>query len=286
MPKTRRRTMIFRFLQRVAGVYAFAALSLSVYAVDGVTLIDQKVAMGGRVTAMDTPGFPVTISQPGSYRLSGNLVVPDAGTTAIEITADNVTLDLNGFSIIGPNVCTPNPTRCTFSGGGGIGVMSVGPVGVVSPANVRVMNGTVRGMGGHGIRMLGDGTVVERVNAVSNGGPGIVVGEGSVIDSVAKLNASGAAIVGLIVRGCISSNNIFGIFIRPGGVGMGNTASFNAAGGISVNNATATGNTAYSNGDYGIDGVCPGVITGNTANRNGTINIRTNGACTLADNAQ
>ncbi|MCC6367399.1 MAG: hypothetical protein IT165_28080 [Bryobacterales bacterium] len=278
--------MIFRFLQQVAGMCAFAALGVSLYAVDGVVLIDQKAAMGGKVTAMDTPGFPVTISQAGSYRLSGNLVVPDAATTAIQITADDVTLDLNGFSIIGPNVCTANPTRCTFSGGAGIGVMAVGPVGVVSPANVRVMNGTVRGMGGHGIRMMGDGTVVERVQSVSNGGPGIVVGEGIVIDSVAKLNASGAAIVGLIVRGNISSNNVFGIFVRPGGVAMGNTASFNGAGGISVNNATASGNTSYSNGDYGIDGVCPGVITGNTAFRNGTINIRTNGACTLADNAQ
>jgi hypothetical protein len=147
------------------------------------------------------------------------------------------------------------------------------------------MNGTVSGMGGHGIRMMGDGTVVERVNSVSNGGPGIVVGEGSVIDSVAKLNASGAAIVGLIIRGCVSANNIFGIFVRPGGVASGNVAINNGAGGISVNNASATGNTAYNNGDYGFDGVCPGTLIGNTANRNG-INIRTNGACTMADNAQ
>lgn len=260
-----------------------AALTQSMYAVDGITLIDQRNAMAGRVTAGDTAGFPVTISQPGSYRLSSNLIVPDAGTTAIQVTADDVTIDLNGFAIIGPNICTPNPTRCTFSGGG-IGIMAVHPT-AASPANVRVMNGTVRGMGGHGIRMMGDGTVVERVNSVSNGGPGIVVGEGTVIDSVAKLNGSGAAMVGLIVRNSVAANNIFGIFIRPGGVASGNSAVNNAVGGISVNNATATGNTAYNNGDYGFDGVCPGVLVGNTSNRNGT-NFRTNGACTMADNAQ
>src|SRR5690349_10599013 len=96
------------------------------------------------------------------------------------------------------------------------------------------MNGTVSGMGGHGIRMMGEGTVVERVNSVSNGGPGIVVGEGTVIDSVAKLNASGAAIVGLIVRGSVAANNVFGIFVRPGGVATGNVAINNAFGGISV----------------------------------------------------
>jgi hypothetical protein len=249
-----------------------------------VTLIDQRAALAGKVTVGDTPGFPVTISQPGSYKLSGNLVVSDAGTTAIDITADNVTLDLNGFAVMGPNVCLPNPTRCTVSGGAGIGIKAVNAT-TASPANVRVMNGTVSGMGGHGIRMMGDGTVVERVNSVSNGGPGIVVGEGTVIDSVAKLNASGAAIVGLIVRGSVAANNVFGIFIRPGGVATGNVAINNGAGGISVNNATALGNTAYHNGDYGFDGVCPGTLVGNTANQNG-VNFRTNGSCTMSDNAQ
>jgi hypothetical protein len=194
-----------------------------------------------------------------------------------------VTLDLNGFTISGPNTCTPNPIQCTF-GAGGIGVMAVAPTGVVSPANVRVMNGIVRGMGGHGIRLIGDSTLVQNVVAESNGGPGIVVGEGSVIDSVAKRNGSGAAIVGLIVRGCTASQNVFGIFVRPGGVGSGNVAVSNAATGISVNNATATGNTAFGNGSIGIDAVCPGVLTGNTAFNNAGGNIKTTGVCTLANN--
>jgi hypothetical protein len=260
-----------------------SALAHGLPAADGVTLIDQKTALSGKVTPLDAPGFPVTISQPGSYRLSGNLQLPDAATTGIEITADNVTLDLNGFTIAGPNVCTPNPTRCTFSGGG-IGVMAVGPPGVVSPENVRVMNGVVRGMGGHGIRMMGDGTLVQNVVSTNNGGPGIVVGEGSIIDSVAKLNQSGAAIVGLIVRGCTAANNVFGIFVRPGGIASGNVAISNAATGISLTNATATGNTANNNGSYGIDATCPGVLVNNTADGNAVGNIRTNGACSAANN--
>ncbi len=50
-----------------------------------------------------TGGFPYMITQPGSYQLSGNLVVP-AGVNAIGIAANNVTLDLNGFNItsLGP----------------------------------------------------------------------------------------------------------------------------------------------------------------------------------------
>src|ERR1700760_2943950 len=98
--------------RRTVQLCALAAISSSVYAVDGVVLIDQSHALAGNITPGDSPGFPVTISQPGSYRLTGNLTVPDANTTAIQITADGVTIDLNGFSIIGPVVCTSFPTTC------------------------------------------------------------------------------------------------------------------------------------------------------------------------------
>ena len=54
--------------------------------------------------------IPLTITQPGSYYLAENLDLtglPDpANTTAIEITVDNVTVDLNGFAITGPTVCS------------------------------------------------------------------------------------------------------------------------------------------------------------------------------------
>src|SRR5437867_140385 len=64
--------------------------------------------------------FPLTISEPGSYILVTNITVPDANTTAISITADNVTLDLGGFSIMGPTVCSGGPpvTSCAPSGTG------------------------------------------------------------------------------------------------------------------------------------------------------------------------
>ena len=228
-----------------------------------VVSIDQKHAQAGKVTAGDAPGFPVTISESGSYRLTSNLVVTEAGVTAIEITADDVTIDLAGFSIVGPNTCTGTPVVCTIQGGG-IGIKAVADEGL-SPENVRVMNGTVRGMGGHGIRLIGNGTVVERVQAVSNGGPGIVVGMGSIIDSVAAFNGSGAAVVGLIVRGTVARNNVFGIFIRPGGVATGNSAINNAGTGLSVQ--------------------CPAVVVGNSTTNNGT-DLQVNGVCAVANHAQ
>ena len=113
-----------------------AALPCSIHAVDGVVLIDQNHALAGNLTPGDLPGFPVTLSQPGSYKLSGNLTVPDANTTAIQITADHVTLDLNGFAIIGPVVCTSSPAVCPAPGSG-IGVNADNGPGKEGPRGTR-----------------------------------------------------------------------------------------------------------------------------------------------------
>jgi hypothetical protein len=97
-----------------------AAISSTLYAVDGIVLINQANALAGNVTPGDVPGFPVTISQAGSYRLTGNLSVADVNTTAILITAENVTLDLNGFTISGPNACTFDGITCPQANGVGV----------------------------------------------------------------------------------------------------------------------------------------------------------------------
>ena len=75
-------THSYRSSRRVAGISAafILALGSSARAVDGVVEINQAKALAGGVTAGDTAGFPATISQSGSYRLTGNLTVPDADT--------------------------------------------------------------------------------------------------------------------------------------------------------------------------------------------------------------
>ena len=122
-------------------IISSVVLSSALYAADGPVSIDQDRAMAGSVTSGDDPGFPVTISQSGVYRLTGNLSVPDNNTTAILITASSVTVDLNGFSIMGPVSCSQDPVVCPEPGKG-IGIKSAAqPV-----QSVKVMNGTVRGM--------------------------------------------------------------------------------------------------------------------------------------------
>ncbi len=74
------------------------SFSNSANAVDGVILITQANAQAGNVIQGDKPGFPVTISRSGSYKLAGNLTGTNNGLDIIEITADNVTLDLKKLS--------------------------------------------------------------------------------------------------------------------------------------------------------------------------------------------
>jgi hypothetical protein len=258
--------------------------SVPAFALDGVVLIDQNHALAGNITPGDAPGFPVTISQSGSYRLSGNLTVPGLNTTAIQITADFVTLDLNGFSIIGPAVCTSNPTKCPPPGTG-IGVQAGGPQ-KFAPRGVRVLNGSVRGMGVEGILMTGDGSSVEKVTADSNAGGGMSVA-GRVIESAATQNGGSFGIIATTVRDCTAVQNFGdGIIINAGGVATGNVASFNGGHGIGIFYGTATGNTLFLNNASGISAFCPSSIIGNTVVSNGPGSIETNGAgCALANNA-
>ena len=101
---------------------ALIATAIPAFGVDGVTLINQSAVLAAG-------GFPYTISQPGSYRLSGNLAAP-LDAAAVVINASNVTLDLNGFTIgCAWDQNTPNYIDC----------LSTSPT--ATPSNVVLRNG-------------------------------------------------------------------------------------------------------------------------------------------------
>jgi hypothetical protein len=220
---------------------AFVA-ALPAFAVDGIVLINQS-------TVMSAGGFPYTISSPGSYRLSGNLVVPDANTTAIKITASNVTIDLNGFSILGPTVCTGYPaTTCSPAGqGSGIDGTYFNPSTGSGLSNITVTNGIVKGMGAYGVSLDGCfGCNVEKITASHSGTIGILIYFGRVSD---------------------------------------NTASYNGLRGIQNGYGPMLNNLAMFNKEYGILANCPGSVIGNVAVANGT-NLVINGiSCAAANNS-
>jgi len=99
-----------RALLGVAGVGAIAALAKAgplnppagAVAPTGRTTdeIYNKIPAGGSGdgrTAIPSQSGPVTINQPGSYVLTGNIA--GNGGNGITIAADHVTLDLNGFAV-------------------------------------------------------------------------------------------------------------------------------------------------------------------------------------------
>lgn len=166
----------------VAAAFATAPAS----AVDGVILINQARALAGGITAGDAPGFPVSLNTAGSYRLTGNLDVTGEAApenvTAISVGASDVTIDLNGFSLVGPTVCTGSPVTACAPLGSGRGVHS-------PPTGLTVRNGSIRGFGGNGL--LATNALVEGVQLFSNGGVALWFMEGgTVVDSTSMANGN------------------------------------------------------------------------------------------------
>jgi hypothetical protein len=174
-----------------------------VLAVDGVIEINQARALAGDVTPGDTAGFPVTISETGSYRLTGNLTVDNADTNVIEVEASQVTIDLNGFALIGVTDCDYSSSACTNTGSGN-GIEAI----LTGVENVTVKNGTVSGMGSTGVELLSGGRI-ENVSASDNGFQGLKANKGIIRDSVVMENGSFGIIgsYGLIVN-CTATNNL------------------------------------------------------------------------------
>ncbi|HYC57374.1 MAG TPA: hypothetical protein VEL28_20750 [Candidatus Binatia bacterium] len=210
--------------------------------------------------------YPLVISAPGSYVLVENFVVPDVNTSAIRITANDVTLDLDGFVISGPVVCNGYPAICSGSGTGD------GIVGVASNAVIR--NGTVRGMGRAGISI--NGGILEGVRAVSNGQHGISGVACLIRDSVVAFNGTD----GISGYGCVITNNVAvgntatGILMSWSAI-LGNTALGNGTYGIYTDAGAAHDNMTLSNGDSGIR-MFGGTAVGNATYANEIYGIRAN----------
>jgi hypothetical protein len=135
----------------LAGSTLAFAQSGNVVTADGIVLIDQQHALVGGIQSGDSSGFPITITQPGSYRLATNLTDIPLGKNAIEIQVDDVTIDLNGHSIIGPGIF---PTS------------AVGILALTTAHRPTVVNGAVRGFA-QGI-ILHDSGTIQNIRASGN----------------------------------------------------------------------------------------------------------------------
>ena len=196
-------------------------------AVDGTIDINQaKVLAAG--------GFPYSISSSGSYRLTGNLTV-SGPKNAIQVAASNVSIDLNGFSIVG-------------------GSNSFGGVVAVNQSNVIVKNGVVTSF--NTAVSVGTGGVVENVIANSIRDVGIHTQDNA------------------IVRHCTANSALAGIQCFSGCSFTDNTIIAGSSDGIDCeSNCLIGGNTISYNSSiaFGISCGNPGcLIQNNIVKGNGT----------------
>lgn len=207
-----------RALLWTALVACGVSLAAPAAAVDGQITITQADALAGDVTPGDAAGFPVTITQSGSYKLASNLNVT-ADKIGIDANATEVSIDLNGFRIDGARVA------------------SHGIVGRQRSLTVR--NGTIRAFKFDGVLTFGALMIVEDVRVFENGRTGI-------------WEHGASAAYARIVNSTIFANGSQGILCRACHV-EGNVIASNGLDGLRVlENGTALGNTIMSNGGYGI----------------------------------
>lgn len=234
---------------------AMLACATSAAASDGTIEINAVRALAGGVTPGDAAGYPVTISAPGSYRLTSNLALPGGATRGIEITTDHVSLDLNGFAILGTcaapasstPTCPSDPAPATHA------------IDAEARRNVRVHNGTIAAFRGNGLA-LGTDSEASSLRIHGNNGHGVIAGNGSLVrDSIITRNRLYGAVVtrGTVLRGTVLYPNGIeadGVAVPTLGAGqfgwlaqrtvllfpyVTNTAGFDT--GVSITNASSDG---------------------------------------------
>jgi hypothetical protein len=197
--------------------------------VAGILLAAGDALAGGDNVA--EARFQVIISEPGTYRLTEDVIVTDANTTAIEIDADNVTIDMNGFSIRGPGTCTPPPVSCAPRGSGN-------GIHAVTGENIVVRNGAVYGMGNVGIYLETNSVQIDNMRLSGNGEGGIVAFGGVVNNNSIVVDNGGDGIAGLDIllqKSIIRGNGQFGFKAYAKSSYFNNTFIGNNSGGAQVN---------------------------------------------------
>lgn len=113
-------------------------------------------------------GGTIKIAKSGSYFLAGTLTTGLTNTSAIAVNAgvNNVTINLNGFAIVGPGA------TAALAGG----------INASASSGVTILNGTIARIAGRGI-ILGTNSTVAGVQVIGNNGDGIVCASGCLVTS-------------------------------------------------------------------------------------------------------
>jgi parallel beta-helix repeat protein len=168
-----------------------------------LTEVEPRIPLSQQTAPSDATRVHV-ITQPGSYYLTQDLTVP-ANRTGIMITVPGVTLDLNGFSIVGQ----PGSSH--------------GIADVSGAMQTRILNGTITGMGGNGIFMnFSMGSLIQNIRVRDCVGAGIQASAGSVVENcVARTSGYGIRTgVGSTARGCAVISCATGMLVDTGSIAV------------------------------------------------------------------
>ncbi len=275
------RTRVTRTLhRRVPGHLAFALCLLLHLLLDAPRLLLAQGSLtppGAPAPTMKTldqieartpiSSLPYTISASGSYYLTKNLAA-SGGTAGITVSADNVTIDLGGFALVG-------------GGSGGVAGISVPN----SQTNLCVRNGTVTGWTNGGIAAANTvSSLYEKLRLMANtGDAGLRAGSGSLIkDCVATTNsgvnyAGIRAASGSTVVDCTSA----GIVLGNLGTVLNSTCNGNSVGIIVLDYCTVAHCTVSGVHDIGISAGNYCSITHCTDSANGSDGIDAGLGCNV-----
>ena len=216
-----------------------------------------------QIDAAHTPGdagATFIISAPGSYYLTGNFA-GESGKHGIVVNADNVTIDLNGFTMTGPGtnsaITMPAPPTAPENTTVRNGTITNWGFAVTLRERARVEDLTVTRNIFDGLS-TGNGALIVDCVVSNNGQNGLGAGSGSVVRSSLASNNSGHGIAvahGSVVSHCTTfGNGGAGMFASGGGSTFEHcSASFNGGTGIAGNQrSTVVDCSATVNGAFGI----------------------------------
>jgi len=203
------------------GAGPVSSILLMLLGAASVAVADEGVIEINPASVQAAGGFPFVIASPGSYRLTGNIVMANPAPTAIRIDAADVHLDLNGFSLIGPEPCgfaLPNP-------GAAAGI-------VASQRGVTVVGGAVLDFGRVGVELGAEGWVAD-VRVRCGGVAGISVGAESRVER-SSVSLSGVGIAAgsssLLVDNEVTRSREFGLDLGAGSAIRSNLLADNNGG--------------------------------------------------------
>ncbi|MFK7894766.1 MAG: hypothetical protein AB8G23_02960 [Myxococcota bacterium] len=244
----------------LAGIVGMTLLvSLSAHAGSGVVEISQNCAVATGCFTGDLPGFPVTIdgSAGTSYALTTDLIVPDANTDGLLLAANDLSIDLAGFSIVQAG-CVGGTSDCVPTSGNGSGVARTSSLQL----GQAVRNGSVVGFGVAGV-ILGQQSRIDRVRAKYNRLFGIRAATGSVVTRSSAEGMSGAGFElgpgSVLAESGSVENGGDGVSIGTGSVVTDHVSTNNGGDGIQV------GSSSVVFAALAKDNVRHGIVTGSGA---------------------